>query len=190
MAKRRIRRPHERHRIDVVNQSSRNGASIQAIALHSTEGANIPDSIRDLEGLGGWFNNPEADASSHVGVDGDGYSARYVRDHKKAWTILQLNPVTLNIEAIGFAAQQKSKWTRAQRRKIAQYIAYWSKVHGIPVRRGRVGVKDGWPYISRTGVIKHSDLTKAGFGSHTDPGANFPFWRVLALAAYYRKRGW
>jgi hypothetical protein len=42
----------------VRNRSSRNGAGVKLIVLHSTEGGNVPHSARDLEGLGSWFDNP------------------------------------------------------------------------------------------------------------------------------------
>jgi N-acetyl-anhydromuramyl-L-alanine amidase AmpD len=76
----------------VRNRSSRNGAGVKLIVLHSTEGGNIPKSARDLEGLGSWFDNPQAQASSHIGVDQDGTSARYANDEDKAWTQAFYNP--------------------------------------------------------------------------------------------------
>jgi hypothetical protein len=50
-----------RHNVDA--QSSRHGASIDLLVVHDTEGANIPGSVRDLVGLGNFFNDsPGTDA--------------------------------------------------------------------------------------------------------------------------------
>ena len=181
--------PHHKTRL-VRNFSGRNGAPIQAIAIHSTESNDIANSRDDLAGVRAWFDNPASQASSHLGVDGDGHAEVWVPESAKAWTILQLNPVTLNIEMVGRAAQPKSAWERAQIKKAAKFVAYWSIKYGLPIQRGKVRAVNGWPVISKKGVIRHSDLTNAGFGSHTDPGANFPMADLLKAAQWYRKNGW
>lgn len=172
------------------NKSSRLGAPIQAIAVHSTESAEIPGGDQDLHNVGAWFNNPASDASSHIGIDGEGYSHLWVRDKDKAWTILQLNSVTLNIEFIARAAQPRSAWEERQINVGAKWVAYWAIKHDLPIQRGRVKNINGFPVITRKGIIKHSDLTAAGFGTHTDPGDNFPMARLIEKAQYYRRRGW
>lgn len=180
---------YTKHLLD-VNYSSRLGAPIQAIALHSTESGDIKHSWDDLHGVRGWFNRSSTQASAHLGIDGDGHVEQWVRDEYKAWTILNLNPVTLNIEFVGRAAQPNKDWERAQLRAGARWIAYWAQKHDIPIRRGAVKNINGQAVVTRTGIILHSDLTRAGFGSHTDPGKNFPIWRILRTARYYRDNGW
>jgi N-acetyl-anhydromuramyl-L-alanine amidase AmpD len=190
MAKRTKVSPPKHSKYHVINRSSRHGFPIQAIAVHSTESQDLKGTTDDLRGVRSWFNNPRSDASSHIGIDGDGNTELWVPSTEKAWTILQLNPVTLNIEFIGRAAQPKKEWEEAQLKAGARWIAYWGIRFGIPTQRGEVGVRHGQPYIKKKGIIRHSDLTKAGFGSHTDPGKNFPLDRLLDLARYYRKNGW
>src|SRR5215213_10453306 len=92
----------------VRNRSSRVFAPIQAVAVHSTESQDLPGTTRDLDGIETWFDNPASQASSHIGIDGDGNSRVWVPAEQKAWTILDLNPVTLNIEFVGRAAQETS----------------------------------------------------------------------------------
>lgn len=166
----------------VRNNSSRHGAKPVLIVLHDTEGANIKG-IRDLQGLGDWFDNPAAQASAHVGVDAEGNSARYVDDDLKAWHVAFYNSVSLGVEQVGFASQ--TKWPEAQLQETARWIARWSDLYGIPIRVGGV-TRDG--RVTSSGVVRHSDLGNPG-GGHHDPGPNFPFGDVLRLArAYLRLR--
>lgn len=189
MARTTDRPPDHRRRI-VRNQSSRMGAPIQAVAVHSTEGVDIPDSLRDLDGLHSWFNNPRSEASSHIGVDGDAHIDLYVERGMKAWTILQLNPVTWNIEFVAKAAQSAAAWEERQIKAAAKYAAYVCLKEGIPAQRGNVRKVNGWPVISKKGIIRHSDLTNAGFGTHTDPGPNFPMGDFIDAVRFYKRNGW
>jgi N-acetyl-anhydromuramyl-L-alanine amidase AmpD len=173
--------PHVEVRRLVRNCSSRHGASPLLIVVHDTEGANLPG-LRDLQGLGDWFDNPAAQASSHVATDADGNSARFVRDEDKAWHVAFYNPVSLGIEQVGFASQKT--WTSAEQAETARWIAYWSKLHGIPIRKGRVTL-DG--RVTCSGVVRHSELGRLG-GDHHDPGPDYPLHDVLDLARGFRKR--
>lgn len=174
--------PHVEVRRLVKNCSTRHGATISLIVVHDTEGANIPDSVRDLQGLADWFNNPSAEASSHVATDSDGNSARLVRDTDKAWHVAYYNPVSLGIEQVGFASQKS--WTVAEQKETARWIAYWSKHHGVPIRKGAVS-RDG--RVLRSGVVRHSDLGTLG-GDHHDPGPAYPLHEVLVYARGFLKR--
>jgi len=98
----------------VRNQSSRLGRNITAVAVHSTESQDLPGTTDDLRAIRNWFNNPDSQASSHVGIDGQGNTEVWVHSDRKAWTILDLNSVTCNIEFIGRAAQPASAWEEAQ----------------------------------------------------------------------------
>jgi len=181
--------PHHTIHLLERNFSSRNGSPIQAIAVHSTESLDHPG-FDDLHGVRSWFDNPEAEASSHLGIDGEGHVEKWVRDADKAWSILQLNPVTLNIEFVGRAAQSRAEWERDQIHAGAQWAAYWGIKHGVPTQRGEVTNIHGFPVITRKGIITHKDLTDAGFGTHTDPGPQFPLARFINLAQEYRHSGW
>lgn len=185
----RKRPPGHRTRI-VCNQSSRLGVPIVAIAVHSTESQDVERSWDDLDGVGAWFDNPSSQASSHIGIDGDGHSVRWVTDDRKAWTILSLNPVTLNIEFVGRAGQSQDAWEDRQIRVGAKWAAHWCTQHALPAQRGRVAVRSGQPVITRKGIIRHSDLTDAGIGSHTDPGDAFPLTEFIKQTRHYKRHGW
>ena len=165
------------------NQSERSVATPTILVLHSTESHDVPGSVSDLRGLGDWFAQTAAQASSHVGVDDDGNSARFVRDAKKAWTCVSFNSVSLNIEQIGFASFGWTKWRKRWRqiRESARWIALWSEGYDIPIRRGAVSGST----VTRSGVLTHADLGEAG-GGHHDPGP-YPMKRVLFLARLYKR---
>lgn len=186
--KRSVRRPYERIRRTVRNNGGRRPlTSIQGITLHTTEGHDRPG-IADLDGLGDFFDNPAIKASSHVAVDGEGHSARYVPDGRKAWTQAAYNGVMLSIEQIGFAKWSRWFWINRrnpQLRKVAQYIAWWSTEYDIPIRKG----KESGGIVTKTGVFRHSELGAAG-GGHSDPGKGYPLHTVLSMARGFKRRGW
>jgi N-acetyl-anhydromuramyl-L-alanine amidase AmpD len=180
-----------RHRTKyVVNRSSRHGAKILAIALHSTESKDLKGTKDDLNGVFSWFNNPASDASAHAGIDGDANIDIWVPSTQKAWTILSLNAVTLNIEFVGRAGQSANEWEEAQIKAGARLSAYWGRRFGLPMVKGEVKKVNGAAVVTQKGIIRHSDLTDAGFGTHTDPGPNFPMSDFIRAAAYYKKNGW
>jgi hypothetical protein len=187
MSTKSVRRPYERIQRTVKNNGGRRPLSdIKGIALHTTEGHDRPG-ISDLAGLGDFFNG-SVQSSSHVAVDGEGHSARYVPDGRKAWTQAAYNGSMLSVEQIGFAAWPRKFWRRyrnPQLRKTAQYIAYWSKKYDIPIRRGKVAGGS----VTKSGVFRHSDFGALG-GNHGDPGRGYPMHYVLHLARKYKKRGW
>lgn len=180
----RLKRPYEKVRRLVRNQSERLGPNISLIVIHCTEGQNLPG-VSDLNNLGSWFDNPTAQASAHVGIDAAGNSAVYVPDQRKAWHCARFNSASLGIEMIGKTAQKG--WPRRQERKTAQYVAYWSRKYRIPLRKAKVNSQTGQIY--RGGVARHSDLGFAG-GNHGDPGKGFNMRRLLWLARYYRVKGY
>lgn len=172
--------PHVVLRRIVRNQSTRRGISPSLIVIHSTEGHNVKG-VADLAALGARFDDPAAQASSHVAIDAEGQSARFVLDGQKAWTCAGYNAVSLNIEQVGIAAE--AAWTRDEYRECARWVARWSLAHGIPIR---VGAVDGGR-VARPGVVSHSDLGAIG-GGHVDPGKGYNRHLMLGLARYYRWR--
>jgi N-acetyl-anhydromuramyl-L-alanine amidase AmpD len=173
----------------VGNQSERRGP-ILAIAVHSTESADIPGTTDDLRSVRNWFNNPVSEASSHIGVDGEAETELWVHSDRKAWTIGAANSWTLNIEFVARAAQSPSQWEDAQIKQGARWAAYWGLKYDIPATKGTVRNVNGLAVCTRKGVLRHSDVTAAGFGSHTDPGWSFPMSDFLRYMAYYKRNGW
>lgn len=179
---------HTKHLVQ--NRSSRRGAPVQAFAVHSTESNDLKGTTDDLRGVRNWFDNPSSDASSHIGIDGDANTELWVPSYEKAWTILQLNPVTFNCEFVGRAAQKASEWEEAQIKEGAKWAAWVAIKYDFPIQRGVVRNINGFPVITRKGIIRHSDLTAAGFGTHQDPGKTFPMSDFIDYAQWYRRNGW
>lgn len=158
----------------VRNQSSRDGAKIALLVLHSTESHNRPGN-EDLASIAAWFDNPASQASSHVVIDGDGHSARLVADDRKAWTCASFNSISLNIEQIGIAAE--GHWPKTERDECARWLARWSRKYDIPLRRGEVSGSR----VVRSGVVTHAQLGAVG-GGHSDPGSAYPVTQVIERA--------
>jgi N-acetylmuramoyl-L-alanine amidase-like protein len=159
---------------NVRNQSSRNGVKPRIMVLHTTESHNRPG-VGDLQGLASWFDNPAAQASSHIGNDAEGNDIRMVPDDAKAWTQAAYNSIALSIEQIGHASQ--SSWPRAQLENTARWLAHWSRKYDIPLVRS-----------TARGVCQHKDLGAAG-GGHHDCGPNYPLADVLRMARAFAQEG-
>ena len=173
----------------VRNQSARRGP-ILAVAVHSTESQDIPGSTDDLRSIRNWFDNPASEASSHIGIDGAGNTELWVHSNMKAWTIGAANSWTVNIEFIGRAAQPARDWEEQQIKQGARWAAYWAIKYGLKVQKANCRSVNGLCVCTKKGVIRHSDVTAAGFGTHTDPGSGFPMDDFLSATRYYVKHGW
>jgi hypothetical protein len=164
-----------------VNSSSRNGAWVIWLAVHTTEG------IMRATDLRAWTSWP---GSSHASSDETGAlltpADGFVPYDRAAWTLRNGNAISENIEQCGWA-----RWTRAEwlaRPKLLDATARWladrSKARGIPlVRLTPMQIRTRQP-----GVLGHGDYTAAtGDGTHTDPGPGYPWDVVLAQANAYAK---
>lgn len=161
-------------------QSSREGARIHGLVLHTTEGGDAPDGDADLKTLGSIFHNEEA--SAHLGVNVRGRFGRYVEDSAKAWAVCNFNSVTLSLEQIGYAAFSKEQWFKRhdQLHGAAEFLAYGHIHYGVPLEPGEVSGSA----IIRPGVFQHKDLGISGSG-HVDCGSGYPEGYVILLAKYF-----
>lgn len=187
-------RPPEYERHIVQNRSERGGARVRGIMAHTTESAEVPGGDADLMSVFNWFNNPASQASSHVGIDGEGNSHLWVPSSQKAWTMghREINAETLNIEFIGRAAQPAADWEEKQIKVGAKWAAYWIlnlRSCDIAEHVKRLVMVPG-PSIMTAGLGRHSDLTNVGVGTHTDPGPNFPMSTWMRQTQYYIDNGW
>jgi hypothetical protein len=155
------------------NYSSRGGAGVRLIVLHTAEGA------RTIESLGGYFQG-NVSASSHVGADDKANTVgEYVHRDNKAWTQSDFNSVAVSIELCAFAAWDTAEWNRHPNMldNCAKWIAEEAAHYGIPITRLTASQAQG----SGRGVCQHVDLGARG-GGHHDCGSGFPMDRVLDMA--------
>jgi hypothetical protein len=163
--------------------SPRGDRPVRLVAVHTAEGA------RTAASLGSYFWQPEIEASSHVGIDASA-TLQYVGYDRAAWTLRSGNPISDNAELCAFADFTRAEWlgTAAVRgcsnpRTVLDRTAAWIRsrclARGIPIRR----LTPAQVAAGQSGVIAHWDWTLGMHdGTHTDPGANFPWDYVISKA--------
>lgn len=158
------------------NYSSRGGATVTTIVLHTAEGA------LTYQSLGAFFANPASGVSSHVGIDDTaGTVGEYVPRSGKAWTAANANGWSVQAELCGFAAWSPDEWARHPNMlaNTAAWIAEEAAAFGIPLVKLSPAQAQN-PGVR--GVCQHADLGSMG-GGHWDCGPGFPIDQVLAMAA-------
>jgi hypothetical protein len=165
-----------------MNSSSRGGAAVRWLAVHTTEGAKTVGDLRA-------FFDRTGTGSSHAAADATGALAEaaqgFVPYERAAWTLRNGNPVADNLELCAFAAWTRTQWLAAPAllEACARWLAQRSKARGISLTKLTVTQVRA----QARGVIDHDDYTDAtGDGTHWDVGENFP-WdvvipRAIALA--------
>jgi hypothetical protein len=156
------------------NYSSRGGATVRLIVVHTAEGAPT------YQALGNYFASPSSGVSSHVGVDDTpGTVGEYVARGGKAWTAANANPVAVQAELCAFAAWDLAEWHRhpVMLQNLATWIAEEAAAFGIPI----VTLSDAQAQGTGRGVCQHKQLGAWG-GNHSDCGPQFPMGEVLSMA--------
>ena len=156
------------------NYSSRGGARVRLIVVHTAEGA------LTYQALGNFFASPSSGVSSHTGIDDTpGRIGEYVKPGNKAWTQANANPYCIATELCAFAGWTKSDWSKhpVMLENCARWIAEEAKRYGIPIVR----LTASQAQSGQAGVCGHNELGAAG-GGHWDPGPSFPWDDVIAMA--------
>ena len=156
------------------NYSSRSGALVRLIVIHTAEGA------LTYESLGSYFANPSSGVSSHVGIDDTPDTVgEYVRPDQKAWTQGNANPVAVAAELCAFAAWSSAEWFEhpTMLDNCAAWVAEEAARFAIPLVELTPAEAQG----SGVGVCQHADLGSWG-GGHVDCGPGFPLDTVLEMA--------
>lgn len=149
------------------------GRSIWWIFLHTIESG---ETVHTAEDTAHWFAGlgPERKVSAHYCADPDTI-VQCVKDGDVAYAAPGANSHGLHIEMAGRAAQGAVDWHDQQSqdmlRLVERLVADKCKELNIPVRKlTATDLKQG-----KRGIAGHIDATHAFGGSHTDPGANFPW---------------
>jgi hypothetical protein len=158
------------------NYSSRGGAGVRLVVIHTAEGA------LTYQSLGNYFTSPSAGVSSHTGIDDTPNTiGEYVVPPNKAWTAANYNPIAIQTELCAFAAWTPNDW--ANHPTMLQNCAAWIREecdrYDIPI----VKLSAAEAQSSGRGVCGHVDLGTGG-GGHWDPGPSFPWNDVIELAKH------
>lgn len=170
------------HRVSLPspNQSSRAGAAVRLIVIHSSEGA------QTYQSLGSFFANPSSQVSSHTGIDNTTPNTvgEYVLRAAKAWTASNANPVAVQTELCtpsGASANwSASVWNSktVMMATLVEWIKEEAAAYSIPIVR----LTPQQAQSNGRGICQHSDLGPWG-GGHFDCGPGFPIDQVIAAAA-------
>lgn len=154
-------------------------ATIDTIVIHSMEAVEKPDTA---ERVASWFGGPNAPmASAHYCVDADSV-VQCVREADTAFHAPGVNQRSIGIEHAGYAKQSAEDWadpySDAMLLRSAELVGELCRRYEIPVRwLDEAALKSG-----EAGITTHAAVSRAfRKSSHTDPGANFPFDRYLAM---------
>lgn len=163
------------------NYQSRGNARVRLVVLHTAEGA------RDVVSLGNYLSNPAVEASYHVAFD-DSCMEQYVNYNVAAWAVLSANDISDNGCCCGFAAWSRDEWLNNHKNMLelaAQWVASRCIARKLPIRHlslAEVAACKNDP-SHPGGIIGHWDWTRgAQDGTHTDPGAQFPWDWVINRA--------
>lgn len=159
---------------------------IELIVIHDME---APENSTTAESVASYFAGSNAPrASTHYNIDNDTV-VQSVKDGDTAWCAPGANANGLHFEHAGYARQSRSEWLDSYGKKMlelsAKLVAEKCRAYSIPV----VHLSPDDIRAGRRGIVGHWDVTRAypGKGSHTDPGANFPWdYYLERVWAYYK----
>ena len=156
---------------------------INLLVIHDME---APEKGTTAEVCAAFFHNqphsPITGSSAHYCIDSNSI-VQCVRDHDVAWAAPGANHDGLHFEHAGYARQSRHEWaddfSTAMLKRSAALVARKAHRYHIPIRfLTAEDVKNG-----HSGITGHLQITESGIGgtagTHTDPGANFPWHRYL-----------
>lgn len=109
---------------DPVKNFTPNGQDrVLGLVVHIMDGS--------FEGSKSWFNNPEAQASSHFGTRRDGYAEQWVDTKDRAWAQAAGNHDYISVENEGHGGDSL---TDGQLQRIAELFSWVHTVYGVPVQ--------------------------------------------------------
>lgn len=123
-------------KFDRVKNYTENGQrSVLGLVVHIMDGT--------FNGSKSWFNNPDADASSHFATDRTGYAEQWVDTKDKAWTQGAGNSDWISVENEGRGGDEL---TDGQISRVAEILAWLHRVYGVPIQAasGPDGRGLGW----------------------------------------------
>ncbi|GIU81756.1 MAG: hypothetical protein D6687_02505 [Acidobacteria bacterium] len=154
------------------NYSSRSGATITHIVVHTTQGS--------YAGAISWFQNPNARVSAHYVIrSSDGQVTQMVREYDKAWHIYAHSSYTIGIEHEGYVSNPSWYTT-------AMYQSSANLVRNITERRG-ISRSACYSGPGHSGVVVLSSAYRIKGHqhfpdqTHVDPGIHWNWSRYCSL---------
>jgi peptidoglycan hydrolase-like protein with peptidoglycan-binding domain len=153
------------------------GGKKRLLVVHTMEGFTGSNGAKDCA----VYFQGDVGASSHVCIDNNrGKLWEGVARSNSAWTQCNFNSVSVSCEQSGYASWSRQYWLdnrSNQLHNIADWIREESGKLGIPIKRLNASQAQG----GSAGICGHQDLGSTGCG-HADPGANWPWDKVLEWA--------
>jgi len=157
--------------------ASRSASDMRWIVVHTIEG---PAS----SGIS-WFQNPDANVSSHFVVDSDGQITQMVDLEDVAWTQGNgpYNDTGISIEMGGYAGE--TQFTAAKYEAVADLCAWLCDAYDVPVRHPTYDLAPCSAYDGQGGLIGHDQVPSpydcsTVTGGKTDPGSTWDWDYLLA----------
>jgi hypothetical protein len=153
------------------------GSKKRLLVIHTMEGFTGSYGAKDCV----IYFQGDVGASSHVCIDNNrGQIWEGVARTNGAWTQCYYNSESVSCEQSGYASWSRQYWLdnrSNQLHNIADWIREESGKLGIPIKRLNASQAQG----GSAGICGHGDLGSTGCG-HADPGANWPWDKVLEWA--------
>jgi N-acetyl-anhydromuramyl-L-alanine amidase AmpD len=130
---------------------------IQYIYVHDTEGS--------YTSTVSWIQDPASYVSANYVINTDGTVTQMVPNEDVSWGVNDwyMNPIGINIEHVGFAAEGSTWYTPAMYQASATLVQWLAAKYHIPLDRAHIIGHDNAPTLAASSMP----------GQHWDPG---PFW--------------
>lgn len=168
----------------IRNSGIRRLSSIELGVVHCTQG---PTAVS----AAAWFVNPAAQGSAHVVADA-AECYRTLPPSVIPWGAPGVNGVGWHLELAGYAEWSRTEWLH--HRGTLERGAYKLAQNGagrFPMRqlsdRQLVDVLRRSPHRVR-GIVSHRQVTRVYGGTHTDPGAHFPYDVFMGYARHFEQQ--
>jgi peptidoglycan hydrolase-like protein with peptidoglycan-binding domain len=107
----------------VVNKTPDAMGEVYGVVVHIMDGS--------FDGTKSWFNNPQAQASSHFGTRKDGYAEQWVDTKDKAWAEMAGNANYISVENEG---SPPDALTDGQVERVAEILQWAHRHYGVPLQ--------------------------------------------------------
>ncbi|MBI5494183.1 MAG: N-acetylmuramoyl-L-alanine amidase, partial [Deltaproteobacteria bacterium] len=164
--------PYSARYVASPNYSSRNGADVDTIVIHDTEGS--------YSGSISWLANTASQASAHYCIrSSDGQITQMVKLANKAWHAGNsgFNARSVGIEHEGYVSDPSRWFTDVMYRKSADLVKWLANRYAVPLDRTHIIGHYQVPSSGNGAPCSTTATNCGGAGHHTDPGNGGRGWR-------------